>query len=218
MNPLVHLIDDDVPLLRALSRTVQSAGYAVAGYRSAKEFLAAYSSGQPGCVVLDVTMPDMSGEELHMCLKRKGQCPPVIFMSGNDDIPTAVRAMKNGALDFLTKPLESGRLIEAISHAIDILSEVTSGRNAANDRLYALSPRELEIFAHVVRGELCREIAHELAISLRTVKAHRATIGRKLGTRSVAEWTRVAARTDFSIMPITPTTLCGRGGDRRRRA
>jgi FixJ family two-component response regulator len=162
-------------------------------------------------------MPEMSGEELHMCLKRRGACPPVIFMSDDDDIPMAVRSIKNGALDFLRRPFESERLIKAISNAIDLLSAANADRNAANDRLYALSPRELEIFAHVVRGEISREIARELAISVRTVKAHRATIRRKLGTRSVAEWTRIAAHADFSIMPITPATLCGRGGARWKR-
>lgn len=214
----IYLVDDDPFLLRALTRAIQSAGYEVVSCRSADEFLANYRPDQAGCVVLDVAMPNMSGEELHLVLMRRGGCPPVIFMTGGDEISIAVRAMKDGAVDFLTKPFETQTLIEAISSAVGSRDGFARGpKAAANARLWALSPRELEIFAHVVRGKLSRNIARELAISVKTVKAHRAMVRRKLGTRSVAGWIRVARDADFSIMPVIPTSLCGRGGARYRK-
>jgi len=125
--------------------------------------------------------------------------------------------MQDGAQDFLQKPIDAEMLISAITGAFAIPA-VAEGLKVAKDRLYTLSPRELEVFAHVVRGEVGRNIAHQLAITVRTVKAHRAMIKRKLGTCSVALWTRIAAQADFTILPITPPDLCGRGGARWKRA
>lgn len=141
----------------------------------------------------------------------------MIFMSDTEDLSIAVRALQNGARDFLQKPINTGLLISAIDNALAAPADSQEVRTLANDRLYALSPRELEVFAHVVRGELGRHIARQLAITVRTVKAHRATIRRKLGTRSVALWVRLAADAGFSILPITPSAFCGRGGARLKR-
>lgn len=120
MEPLVYVIDDDPSVLQALARAVRSAGYAVVGCRSAETFFATYRPDQPGCILLDLEMPQMGGEELHRLLLQRGVRLPVIFMSGGDDMSAAVRAMKRGASDFLSKPIEMEMLIGAIERALEL--------------------------------------------------------------------------------------------------
>ena len=216
MPPVVHVVESDDVQLEALKASVRAAGYAVEGHGSAQEFLRAYSPARTGCIVVDMVMPDM-GHELQFRLERGGRCPPVIFMSDTEDLSVVVRVLQNGAHDFLQKPIDTDLLIGAIDSALATCERSDDLRTLANGRLYALSPRELEVFAHVVRGELGANIARQLAITVRTVKAHRATIRRKLGSRSVALWARLAADAGFSILPITPPAFCGRGGARWKR-
>jgi len=217
VSSLVHIIENDCGQLEASVRAVGSVGLQVKGYPSAGAFLRTYRPTQAACVVVDLSTPEMSGEELRSRVSRGGARPPFIFMSGSEDISVAVNAMRNGARDVLQKPIDAETLIDAISSALESPSSSQHVRAFANERLYALSARELEVFAHVVRGEIGCSIARELAITVRTVKAHRAMIKRKLGTRSVALWARLAAEAGFSILPITPPALCGRGGARWKR-
>lgn len=216
MRLRVYVIDDDHDVLQALSRAIGSLGYETTSCGSAEEFLEMDTRNGPCCIVLDQCMPGMSGEELQALLSGSGWFPPIIFISGYGDVPTAVRAMKNGAVDFLTKPIELDALEAALSSAFSVADEhtETGAQAVSNRRLYALSARELEVFAHLVRGEQNHAVANKLGISLRTVKAHRQAVRKKLGVRSIAELARIALEADFTLLPIVPGERCGRGGDR----
>ena len=217
MSRVVHVIESDSAQLEALKYTIRAAGYVVEGHGSTREFLQTYNPADTGCIIVEIVVPDIDRAELQSRLQRERTCPPLIFMSTSEDISIAVHAMQNGAHDYLQKPIDTTLLIAAITSALATPGDSDDVRTLANDRLYALSPRELEVFAHVVRGELGGNIARQLAITVRTVKAHRATIKRKLGTRSVALWAHLAADAGFSILPITPAAFCGRGGARWKR-
>lgn len=216
MELRVYVIDDDPDVLQALSRAIGSLGYVTTSCGSAEEFLGRYTGDERSCIVLDLCMPGMSGEQLQALLWSNGGCPPLIFISGYGDVPTAVRAMKSGAVDFLTKPIELDALEAALSSAFALTDarEGTDAQAMSNRRLYALSSRELEVFAHLVRGDQSLTVANNLGISLRTVKAHRQAVRKKLGVRSIAELARIAIEADFTLWPIIPAERCGRGGDR----
>lgn len=192
---LVHLIDDDDSLRKAVARLLQAAGYAVRSYSSAGEFLIADSGAAPGCIVLDVRMPGPSGLELQSALIRQGNRLPIIFLTGHGDIPMSVQAIKAGAIDFLTKPVQREPLLAAVENALEVYRQENQQQKRA-DFLRAcyqsLSDREREIFRQVVQGRLNKQIASALGIAERTVKAHRSQVMEKMQVASLADLVRVA--------------------------
>jgi FixJ family two-component response regulator len=193
--PVLHVVDDDDSLRTALTRLLRAAGYEVRAYSSAGEFLLAQPGTTPGCVILDVRMPGPSGLELQQALGKSGDALPIIFLTGHGDIPMSVRAMKAGAVDFLTKPVQREALLAAVQTAL----ARDADRRAARERAGALrscyetlTARERAVFAAVVAGKPNKLIALELGISERTVKAHRAQLMGKLHVTSLAELIHLA--------------------------
>jgi FixJ family two-component response regulator len=195
MPPVIHVVDDDASFLTAVSRFLRAAGYTVRRYASAAEFLAQREAGIPGCVLADLRMPGMSGLDLQSALATAPDPLPVVFLSGHGDIPSTVRAMKEGAEDFLTKQAPKEELVAAVQRALarDARERAERARRRAlQERLASLTHREREVLGLVVRGKLNKEIAAELGIHERTVKLHRTAITTKLNVQSVAQLTRLA--------------------------
>jgi FixJ family two-component response regulator len=192
----VFVVDDDPHVLKALTRLLASDGWATQSYRSAKDYLAQRSEAVPGCLILDLLMPEMTGLDLQQELARLGQARPIVFLSGKGDIPASVRAMKSGAVDFLTKPVESKALLDAVHRAMArdaseraIASQIRDVR----ERFSTLTAREREVLDGVAAGLLNKQIAADLGIVEKTVKVHRARAMAKMGARSVAELVRMVA-------------------------
>lgn len=194
----VFLVDDDVRTLRALTRLLGAFGYAAEGYRDPRAFLAAHDPEQPGCLVLDLLMPGLTGLELQRALSTCRPLRPLIFLSGRGDVPSSVRAMKAGAIDFLTKPVGEKPLLEAVSRAIDWDRQNRQHHALClsfRARLGRLTPREREVFELVLFGRLNKQIAAELGTVEKTVKVHRSRMMAKMEVRSVAELVHLAERT-----------------------
>lgn|ERR1035438_1154936 len=199
MNPLpaigvVFIVDDDISFLRSASRLLRAAGYPVQAFESAKKFLEQLSPEMSGCVVADLQMPGMNGLELQETLRKTANPLPVIFLSGQGDIPTTVRAMRQGAEDFLTKLSPKEALLDAVRRALMRDAQERKQRERLRnlrERFAALTGRELEVLGHVVRGRLNKQIAADLGINVRTVKLHRTSLTRKLQVQSVAELTKL---------------------------
>ena len=195
--PVIHIVDDDESVRNALKRLLVTAGYGVRTYPSAGEFLLDPPPDAPGCLLLDLRMPGPSGLDLQDALVRHGVRLPVIFFSGHGDLATGIRAMKAGAVDFLTKPVESKVLLEAIDNALrtDGARRTSLGAGADLQARYAqLTAREREVLRLVVAGQLNKQIAGALGIAERTVKAQRAQVMAKLGATTAAELGRIAAQ------------------------
>jgi two-component system, LuxR family, response regulator FixJ len=195
LGGMVHVIDDDDAVRDSLAVVLEAAGLTVSAYASAAAFLDQIDMAPSGCVVTDVQMPEMSGLEL---LKRlSGRLPqfPVIVLTGEADVPTAVDALKNGALDLIEKPYSAETIVDAVRQALTQL-EVRSGRESRRsevaERLAALSAREREVLEGVVKGHSNKEIARDLGISPRTVEAYRANLMMKMGADSLSELVRMA--------------------------
>ena len=189
-KPVIHVVDDDDSFRTAVSRILKAAGYEARLYRSAGEFLLVPPPDNAGCILLDLNMPGPSGLELQDALGRQGVALPVIFLTGHGDIRQSVRAMRQGAVDFLTKPVQRKDLLAAIGDALERQrrSAAADGhRRAMAERFARLSPRERQVFELVVAGRLNKQIAAELQTSERTVKAHRAKVMEKMQVGSVAE-------------------------------
>ena len=194
---VVFLVDDDPNVLKALTRLLRAKGHEVQAFTSSTDFLARHDSSVHGCAILDVSMPDLDGLELQTALMASGVERPIIFVTGTGDIPATVRAMKAGAIDFLTKPVNSHQLLAAIDRAIEIdhkARETQKDLELINRRIAALSPREREVFTHVIAGRLNKQIAAELGIVEKTIKLHRGRMMRKMGVRTVADLVRMAER------------------------
>jgi FixJ family two-component response regulator len=189
--PLVYVVDDDAAVRDSLLLLLESAGLRAAEFDSAEAFLAAHRGDQPGCLVLDVHMPGMDGLELQNELVRRGELMPIIFLTAHGDVPKTVRAMKAGAVDFLTKPVNGKLLVERVQHAVE-LSETAHKREA---RLKSLTQREREILKLAVAGQPNKQIARELGISYRTVEAHRSRILSKTGATTLLELANLIAAT-----------------------
>jgi two-component system response regulator FixJ len=192
--PLIRVVDDDASFRRAVARMLRASGFAVKTFASAAEFLARPEVEVPGCVLVDLQMPGSSGLDLQEALAQAGHAMPVVFLSGHGDIPTTVQAMRRGAEDFLTKRASREELLAAVRRALarDVRERAERARREAlRGRFAALSPRELEVLQHVVRGRLNKQIAADLGIHQRTVKLHRTAITTKLGVFSVAELTKL---------------------------
>jgi FixJ family two-component response regulator len=193
----VFIVDDDARVLNALSRLLRVKGYDVRLYTSAQEFLTHYDATVGGCVLLDVAMPDLNGLELQQALADEGSHRPIIFITGRGDIPTTVRAMKAGAMDFLTKPVSDQELLEAISRAEERdakASELRAEMASIEAKMNTLTPREREVLTHVVAGRLNKQIAADLGTVEKTIKVHRSRMMEKLGVRTVADLVRMAEK------------------------
>jgi len=197
MTPTVFVVDDDPSVLSAVGRLIRSAGHKVETFGSPREFFERARSNDPGCLVVDLRMPELNGLELHEAMVRAGCYLPVIFMSGHADIQSTVKAMQGGAVDFLIKPFDERQLLEAIGRATARDGEERAARarrNALHARLNLLTPREREVCMLVAAGRLNKQIAAELGIAEKTVKSHRARVMTKLGVPSVAELVRIVDR------------------------
>ena len=194
VEPIVHIVDDDAPFLEAVSRLLRASGFAVRTFGSASDFLAQRAEDAPGCVLADVRMPGMNGLELQSALARSSNPLPILFLTGHGDIPSSVQAMRDGAEDFLEKLAEKADLLEAVKRALARDAREREARRRQHElraRFDRLTPRELEVLGHVVRGKLNKQIAGDLDIHERTVKLHRTAITTKLRVQSVAELTRL---------------------------
>jgi FixJ family two-component response regulator len=194
--PVVHVVDDDPSLSRAVSRRLEAEGFEVVTFDSAEAFLSALTDG-PGCVVLDLRMPGAGGLDVQEALARRADPLPVVFLTGHGDVHSSVRAMKAGAVDFLTKPVTGDELVEAVRRAIGLDESARASRRQARDlraRYARLTRREREVFALVARGLLNKQIAGELGMAERTVKAHRGRVMEKMELQSVAELALAAER------------------------
>lgn len=200
----VFLVDDDPAVLKAIERLLRSEGLHVAAFGSPQEFLENHDPDAPGCVVLDLSMPELNGLDLQRTLAEREQARPTVFLSGQGDIPASVRAMKQGAVDFLTKPVNDGDLLNAIRQALarDRAARAQDADKAeVRRRLAPLTPREREVLSHVVAGRLNKQIAADLGTVEKTVKVHRAHIMRKLQVRSLAELIRLADKAGLTAPP-----------------
>ena len=204
-EPTVFIIDDDPSARRGLMRLVRAAGMNAESFASAEDFLTSGKFAGPGCIVLDVRMPDMTGPELQEELSKAENCMPIIFLSAHGDIPTTARAMKKGAVDFLTKPVDRDDLLEAIRVSLAKDAENRAQRaetSSIHEHIKTLTPREHEIMTYVITGMLNKQIAFELDISEETVKIHRGRVMQKLGIDSVAELVRLCEKA--GIAPPKP--------------
>lgn len=190
MDAIVYVVDDDQAMVESLSWIIESVGLKVKVYVRAQDFLEEYNPSQHGCLLLDVRMPGMSGPELQAKLNDLGAVIPIIFISGHGDVPLAVRVMKAGAVDFLTKPFNDQILLEIINKAlrVDKINREKKQENAQAEAKFALlSPREVQVLQGIVAGKQNKVISGELKISLKTVEAHRASVMKKMGVKSVPE-------------------------------
>jgi len=188
-KPTIYIVDDDDGMRRALTVLMTTVGYQAVAFARPADFLAKYDQNHPGCLVLDVRMPEMSGLEVQQQLNRAGSMLPVILVTGHGDIPMAVQAMKDGAFDFLQKPFRDQELLDRINAALkqDAENRAMVERHAdVRRRLDSLTPREREVMALVVDGRANKVIAVDLGLSERTVEIHRANVMEKMGARSVA--------------------------------
>lgn len=194
----IHVVDDDDSFRTAMERRLKLAGYQVATYPSAQQLLDRLpDEDEPGCILLDVRLPGLSGPELQGRLNELGSTLAIVFLTGHADTPTTVRTIKAGAEDFLTKPVESAELLGAIERALARQIAAHSDRRRLDDmRLLVaeLTPRERQVFGLVVRGRLNKQIAHELGATERTIKAHRHQVMEKMKVQSLAELVSIAER------------------------
>jgi FixJ family two-component response regulator len=194
---VIWLVDDDASVLRGLERLLAAEGFETRGYLDAESFLAAHDPSLPGCAVIDLGLQGSSGLDLQERLAAGGDARPVIFLTGQGSIPTAVQAMRAGAVDFLTKPVEGERLMTAIRAALASDAVRRSHLSALDDlraRLTSLTPREHEVLLEILSGRLNKQIAHRLGAAEKTIKVHRGRVMHKMGVRSVAELVTLMAR------------------------
>jgi FixJ family two-component response regulator len=191
------VVDDDPSVLRALTRLFAAADLQARAFPSPAAFLQAHDPATPGCLVLDVALPGLDGLELQQALTVSDCARPIVFITGRGDVPTSVRAMKGGAVDFLTKPVNDTELLAAVHRAIEMDRLARAARaelDALKQRLASLTPRERDVLVHVVAGRLNKQIAADLGTVEKTIKVHRARIMAKMAVRSVADLVRIAER------------------------
>lgn len=214
INTVIHVVDDDASVREALGRLLSVLGFEVRQYGSAGDFLLAWPVDTPGCLLLDVRMPGPSGLDLQLALTRRADAPPVVFLTGYGDIPMSVLAIRRGAVDFLTKPVDREALLAAVTAALQRDAERREGnhkRQQVRQDFDTLTPRERTVFAQVAVGRLNKQIASSLGTCERTVKAHRAHVMEKMHVHSVAELVHQAVQldldTDMSAHSSTPSPM-----------
>ncbi len=206
-EPIVHVVDDEAAIRDSLAMLLRSVGLASRTWTGAREFLAGYAPDGPACLIADVRMPGMSGLELQEALRARGETLPVIIVTGHGDVAMAVRAMKNGAADFLEKPFNDQTLLDTVHRALATVgtgpgaaasptSVAATDRAAVLARLQALTPREREVMELVAEGRPNKVVATRLGLSTRTVEVHRAKVMEKMGARSLADLVRMAIATE----------------------
>jgi FixJ family two-component response regulator len=192
----VFVVDDDLSVRRALTRLLRAGGYEVRSFGSARSFLGDQDTQTPGCLLLDIAMPGLNGIELQRRLTDDAYPHPIVFLTGQGDIRTCAEAMKRGAIDFLTKPIEEARLLAAVEQALklDRVRRVAAAtRRSLEQRLVLLTRRERQVLEHVVAGRLNKQIAADLGTCEKTIKVHRAHVMAKMQARSLAELVRLTA-------------------------
>ena len=196
-KPVIFVIDDNPSVRTSLSRLLLSTGFVVETFASAGQFMEMGEFNRRGCIVLDVRMPGLSGLDLQDVLSREDYSMPIVFITGYGDIPTSVRAMKMGAVDFLAKPFDEEDLLEAVRAALEKdkkLRQECAEMREIRKRMEQLTPREQEIFRYVITGMLNKQIAYRLNISEKTVKVHRGNVMEKLRVGSIADLVRLAGK------------------------
>jgi FixJ family two-component response regulator len=196
-EPLVFVVDDDKSVRISLSHLLESDGYSVESFVSAAEYLACKPYPGPACLILDVLLPDLDGLTLQRELEEQGRTEQIVFITGHGDIPTGVRAMKRGAVDFLAKPFRDDELLGAVSQALSRSAENWHRQDEVAQiraRIATLTHREFQVFRLVIAGSLNKQIAAELGAALRTTKTHRGRVMHKLGVESVADLVRLAEK------------------------
>lgn len=202
LTPTVFVVDDEEAVRKAVSRLLHSAEIMAVVFASPSEFLAAFDPHARGCLLLDVEMPDLNGLDLQRALARRGATLPIIFLSGRADIPISVQAMKDGATDFLTKPVQDHVLLAAVRTAFAKDHAARAAQSGVEDiaaRFSSLTPREREVLEHVVSGRLNKQIASDLGIAEGTIKVHRARVMEKMKVQSVAELVRLVERAGVGV-------------------
>jgi RNA polymerase sigma factor (sigma-70 family) len=198
LSGIVHIVDDDASFRTAIERRLKKAGYAVATYPSAQQLLDRMpDENEPGCILLDVRIPDLSGPELQDRLIELGSTVPIVFLTGFADVPTTVRTIKAGAEDFLTKPVSSEQLLHAIERAMahhDASRGQKHKLDSLRELLASLTPRERQVFELVVQGRINKQVGRELGATERTIKAHRHRVMEKMRVRTLAELVSIAER------------------------
>ena len=191
----VFIVDDDPDVCRAVGRLVRGAGYEVREFNSARDFLVAHESEPPGCLLLDLSMPDVDGLQLQQSLMAAGCHRPIVFLSANGDVHNTVRAMKAGAVNFLTKPVDEDELMDALAEAVALDAAGRAeweSRNTVAGRMATLTPRERQVMEKVVAGRLNKQIAAELGTVEKTIKVHRSRVMQKLHASSLIQLIEIA--------------------------
>ena len=204
LTPSVYIVDDDEGARNSLRFLLKSVGLVAATFESAQEFLRAYQPHQPGCLVLDVRMPGMSGLELQQELNRRGAVIPVVFVTGHGDVPMAVEAIQQGAFDFVQKPYREQELLDRIQRALvkdKSNRQALQERDRIRSRLESLTPREREVMQLMTRGKPNKVMAAELGLSQRTVEIHRAHVMEKSGATSIAQLVRMVLDSEATAAP-----------------
>jgi len=201
-HPQVYVIDDDESMRRSVKRLLKSHGFEAETFSSAGDFLSLERAAGPACLVLDLSLPGMSGIDLQKEMEKRKIDLPIVFITGYGDIPTSVEAMKGGAVDFLTKPFNTKALLEAIARAMARArgdEKRRLQRTAVEKRIGALTPRELEVMRLVIKGMLNKQIASQLGTSIKTIKVHRSRVMQKMEAESVADLVRLAAKAGIVV-------------------
>jgi FixJ family two-component response regulator len=205
--PTVFAVDDDASVLRGIERLLRSAGYVAQTFQSAEAFLDTYEDDAAGCVILDLSMPGLDGLQVQQRLVEKDGVLPIIFLTGRGDIPASVQAMKNGAADFLTKPVDDEELLAAVRQAVrrcEMLRQERRERAEIEARLATLTGREREVLGYVIAGKLNKQIAASLGTVEQTVKVHRARIMQKMNAPTLAALIRLADRAGVAATSAEP--------------